>query len=81
MKISFVIPCYRSEHMIGKVMEEINVTMEGMPKYTYEVVLINDCSPDNTLSVIRKICAADKRIRGISFSRNYTMHRTCKIIH
>ena len=48
MKISFVIPCYRSENMIGKVVEEINTTMKGMPQYTHEIVLINDCSPDNT---------------------------------
>ena len=49
MKISFVIPCYRSENMIGKVVEEIKTTMEAMDKYTYEVVLVNDCSPDHIL--------------------------------
>ena len=55
MKISFVIPCYRSEHMIGRVVEEIKTTMEGMPQYTYEVVLINDCSPDNTFGAIKAL--------------------------
>ena len=53
MKISFVIPCYRSEHMIGRVVEEINTTMEKLHQYTYEVVLINDCSPDNTFGAIK----------------------------
>ncbi len=73
-KISFVIPCYRSEATLEKVIAEITATMERLEKYEHEVVLVNDCSPDNTLSVIRKICAADKRIQGISFSRNFGQH-------
>ncbi len=73
-KISFVIPCYRSEKTLENVIAEITATMENLKKYDYEVILVNDCSPDNTLSVIKKICAADKRIQGISFSKNFGQH-------
>lgn len=45
-KISFVIPCYRSEHTLAAVHEELTATMQTLPQYDYEVVLINDCSPD-----------------------------------
>jgi len=74
VKISFVIPCYRSEHMIGKVIEEINTTMADMPKYTYEVVLINDCSPDNTFGAIRKLAEQFDFVKGISLARNFGQH-------
>ena len=74
MKISFVIPCYRSEHMIGKVVEEIKTTMEGMPQYTYEVVLINDCSPDNTFGAIKALAEQYSFIKGINLARNFGQH-------
>ena len=48
-KISFVIPCYRSEHTLAAVHEELTATMQTLPQYDYEVVLINDCSPDDTM--------------------------------
>lgn len=74
MKVSFVIPCYRSEHMIGKVVEEINVTMAQMPKYTYEIVLVNDCSPDNTFDAIKTLGEKYPFVRGISLARNFGQH-------
>ena len=74
MKISFVIPCYRSEKMIGKVIEEIRETMAKMPQYTYEVVLINDCSPDNTFGAIKELAEKYSFIKGINLARNFGQH-------
>ena len=74
MKISFVIPCYRSEHMIGKVVEEIKTTMEAMQTYTYEVVLINDCSPDNTFGAIKALAKEYDFVKGINLARNFGQH-------
>ena len=54
--VSFVIPCYRSEATLPGVIREIQDTMEKMKDYGYEIVLVNDCSPDGTFSVIRKLC-------------------------
>ena len=45
-KISYVIPCYRSQHTVGGVVAEIAATMQTLPQYDYEVILVNDCSPD-----------------------------------
>ena len=39
-KISFVIPCYRSELTLGGVVEEIDSTMKTMQGYTHEIILI-----------------------------------------
>lgn len=74
MKISFVIPCYRSEKMIGKVVEEINTTMESMSQYTYEVVLVNDSSPDNTFGAIKALGEQYPFVKGISLARNFGQH-------
>ena len=54
--ISFVIPCYRSSETLPGVIKEIQDTMEKLDKYTYEIILVNDCSPDNTFEVITKLC-------------------------
>lgn len=51
--ISFVIPCYRSEKTIEGVINEIMDTMNNLTQYSYEVILVNDSSPDNTFGTIR----------------------------
>lgn len=72
--ISFVIPCYRSEHTIDRVVAEIHAAMSGMEQYTHEIILVNDCSPDGTWAAIRRLCQEDSRIRGINFARNFGQH-------
>lgn len=74
MKISFVIPCYRSEHTLGKVMTSLNHVMSQRQDYDYEVILINDCSPDNVGEVIKRMAQEDGRITGIELARNYGQH-------
>lgn len=73
-KISFVIPCYRSEHTLAHVVNEIKEKMNTMDGYQYDIILVNDCSPDNTMEVIRELCAGDEKIRGIGFSQNFGQH-------
>lgn len=73
-KISFVIPCYRSEHTLEHVIGEIEAVMQKMGSYSFEIVLVNDFSPDSTLSVIRKSCQEKPYIKGIHFSRNFGQH-------
>lgn len=74
-KVSFIIPCYRSEKTLGSVVEEISTTMGKMAdRYDYDIFLINDSSPDGTAGVIKKLCEENDRIRGISFARNFGQH-------
>ncbi len=77
-KVSFVIPCYRSELTLPKVVDEIRTTMDRLWKegnaYDYEVVLVNDCSPDDTFGIIKKLAAEDTRIKGINLARNFGQH-------
>ena len=73
-KISFVIPCYASEKTIAKVVEEIETTIKSRTEYDYEIILVNDHSPDNVWEVIQELAASDKHIRGISFTKNFGQH-------
>lgn len=73
-KISFVIPCYRSEKTLPHVIAEIRETMGRLESYEYEIILVNDSSPDNTWNVICELCEKYQNIRGIDFARNFGQH-------
>ncbi|MBQ3027761.1 MAG: glycosyltransferase family 2 protein [Lachnospiraceae bacterium] len=73
-KVSFVIPCYRSALTIGKVVKEIQDTMSTMENYSYEIILVNDCSPDDTFEVIRKLCEENSNICGVNLAKNFGQH-------
>lgn len=74
MKISFVIPCYCSANTIGSVVTEIQDTMNQINRYSYEIILVNDCSPDNTFAAIRELCRVNKSIIGIDHAKNFGQH-------
>lgn len=73
-KVSFVIPCYRSANTLPHVVKEIEDTMAGLAAYSYEIILVNDCSPDNTFEVIRGLCTEKSYITGINFAKNFGQH-------
>lgn len=73
-KVSFVVPCYRSERTLSAVVGEIQEKMKTMPRYEYDIFLVNDCSPDKTIDVIRRLCRENDNIRGIDFARNFGQH-------
>ena len=73
-KVSFVIPCYRSEQSLPHVVAEIREKMGQMDKYEYDVFLVNDSSPDGTFGVIRRLCQEDRNIKGIDFAKNFGQH-------
>lgn len=68
--ISFVIPCYRSEKTIKSVVTEI-VSLCAVNQYDYEIVLVNDYSPDDVWNVIKKLVQSNNRIKAIKFTKNF----------
>ena len=72
--VSFVIPCYRSELTLQKVTEEVITTIEKLPEYDYEIILVNDASPDDTFEVIRSLCKQNPKIKGINLAKNFGQH-------
>jgi len=111
-KISFVIPCYRSQGTIEIVVNEIRETVAkhnamldpstplrsaqddtalnmaaqqrqndkmssratSRDLFDYEIVLVNDCSPDGVWNVIKSLAAADPKIKGICLAKNFGQH-------
>lgn len=71
--VSFVIPCYRSEHTLPHVVKEIQDTMSKL-SYAYDVILVNDCSPDDTWKTIQRLCTENDNITGINFAKNFGQH-------
>mgnify|MGYP002852296470 CR=1 FL=1 len=74
-KVSFVIPCYRSEKTLSGVIDEINNKMPKMQEYSYEIILVNDGSPDNTWDRVCDLANKDPgHILGINFAKNFGQH-------
>ena len=74
IKISFVIPCYRSEKTVEKVVDEIEETVPKRPGYDYEIILVNDGSPDNVWDVIKARSEKDPKVTGINLAKNFGQH-------
>ncbi|MBR4832670.1 MAG: glycosyltransferase family 2 protein [Butyrivibrio sp.] len=73
--VSFVIPCYRSQSTLGSVVDEIINTMKDSEDYIFEIVLVNDGSPDNTWETIKEISGKYHDIvTGINFAKNFGQH-------
>ena len=73
--VSFVIPCYRSEQTLEGVIDEINTTMKGDDEYDYEIILINDGSPDNTWDTIKSLSKKQPGVVfGLNFAKNFGQH-------
>lgn len=73
-RLSIVIPCYGSEHTIGKVVDEIKATLKTREFSDFEIILVNDYSPDNVFEVIKNLAMDDDRIKGINLSKNFGQH-------
>lgn len=69
-KISFVIPCYGSEKTIQKVIEEIKEVISQKNDYDYEIICVNDQSPDNVWNVLNDIAQNDIKIKLINLAKN-----------
>ena len=74
--ISFCIPCYRSEKTLEGVINEIDESMKKMDSYDYEVILVNDGSPDDTWGKICEVAkkSAHQNVLGINLAKNFGQH-------
>lgn len=72
--ISFIIPCYKSEKTIGYVIDEISAMTERLIISNYEVICVDDCSPDNVYGALVKISNLNPNVRAIRFSKNFGQH-------
>ena len=73
MKVSFVIPCYRSADCIEDVCDSIKKVM-CENDLDYEIILVNDSSPDATLKSIMRICSENSNVKGLNLAKNFGQH-------
>ena len=73
MKISVVVPEYKGATMLGMLLARLDKALSTISE-NYEVILVNDCSPDNVWEEIKQYAAKDKRIVGLNLSKNYGEH-------
>jgi polyisoprenyl-phosphate glycosyltransferase len=69
-KVSVVVPCYKDEGSIKELIKRLSSTLEQITA-NWEIIYINDNSPDNSQAILEEIVSNDKRIKLIRFSRNF----------
>ncbi len=72
-EISVVSPVYRAEETVFELVRRLTEVLEKITKQ-FEIVLVEDGSPDRSWERIRECCARDRRVRGIRLSRNFGQH-------
>jgi undecaprenyl-phosphate 4-deoxy-4-formamido-L-arabinose transferase len=70
MHISFIIPCYGSEKTIEFVVTELIAKMSEKPDIDYEIIAVNDCSPDAVWSVLNHLSEQHDCLKLIDLAKN-----------
>jgi len=68
--ISIIVAEYKGATMIDELLQRIRKNLEPITQ-DYEILLVNDASPDDTWPQILRVCADDSRVKGINLSRNF----------
>lgn len=82
LDISMVVPIYRSQDSLEELYKRLTLVLEKMA-VSYEIILVNDCSPDNSYAKMKELRAKDKRVNIISLMRNFGQHNAlmCGLNH
>jgi len=73
--LSIVVPVYNSAAILPKLVDQIESEMQKESLAgRFELVLVNDCSPDNSWEVVRSLAASHPFIKGIALRRNFGQH-------
>jgi glycosyltransferase involved in cell wall biosynthesis len=70
-RLSIVSPCYNEEENVEELYRRVQQVMAGLPTYDYEILFIDNCSTDGTVAILRRLAAADRRVKLILNTRNF----------
>ncbi|WP_297490407.1 glycosyltransferase family 2 protein [Acidocella sp.] len=70
-RLSVITPCYNEEANVRELCARVAAAMARVPDCTYEHILIDNASSDNTVAVLRDVAAADRRVKIIVNARNF----------
>jgi len=74
IKISIVTPVYRCGDCVEALYARLKVVLEEKICNNFEIIFVNDASPDKAWDFIKKISNNDPRVKGINLSRNFGQH-------
>lgn len=70
IQVSIVIPVYNSEDCLDELARRLTDILGSSGK-TYEIILVNDCSPDNSWQKITELCEIYDNLKGINLRKNF----------
>lgn len=70
-KISAIIPCYNDENSVHEMVLRLEKVFEEISRYDYEIIFVDDCSPDSTWEKISEECEINKRVKGVHNITNF----------
>lgn len=70
-QLSIIVPCYNEEQTVELFYTEVEKTVERMPDIQTDYLFVDDGSTDRTLEKVKELHVRDKRVKYISFSRNF----------
>ncbi len=74
--ISVVTPCYNEELNVNLIYSKVKEVFQNLPQYRYEHIFIDNCSKDNTVSILKEICKSDVNVKLIVNTRNFGWMRS-----
>ncbi|MDD6527768.1 MAG: glycosyltransferase family 2 protein [Oscillospiraceae bacterium] len=69
--LEMIVPCFNESDVLELFYKEVTPIMQSLDGYDYSFIFVNDGSRDNTLKIIKALAEKDKRVKYISFSRNF----------
>ena len=70
-KVTIVVPCHNESVALPAFYREVDEVTAELKEYEFELLFVDDGSTDDTLADLKKMIEEDKRIRYITFSRNF----------
>ncbi len=75
-KISVVIPCWSEEKSVQQMYERLTyIFRNDLSNYDYEIIYVDDYSPDNTRAEVEKLCGVDRKVKAVFNARNFGFTR------
>lgn len=73
IELSIVSPVYNAERIVPELVRRIRSEVEKITE-SYEIILVEDCGPDESWAAIEKECLKSEKVKGIRLSRNFGQH-------
>lgn len=70
-KISLIATCYKEAKNIIPLYERVTKTMESLPAYDYELIFVDNASPDDSVAILKELIEKDAHVKAIIMSRNF----------